>query len=642
MKRPALLIAFCAAAGILGGPIVAPHLPHALPTSLAAAALILAVAFFLHAAQRDTLAWTLSLLAWCLLGATAAIAEPLAVPANQVTHLVASNQLDLSEPLRWHGQLRADPLRLPWGLSYVIDLQEAQSAGQWMRVTGGLRASYYFDERASGDPPAVRAGDSVEVLMRGEPVRNFGDPGAFDYNAYLGRQQIQLIGTLRNASLITPIPGPPPSVAQRIARVRGNLIREVDTVLANDPGRAAVARAMLLGDRSFLDSEQIEPFQQTGSYHVLVIAGLHVGMLAFALLWFCRRLRLSLWSSTLVTIAGLAAYVAIVEDRPPILRAALMATAYLLARLMFRRTELLNVIGLAALLLLLFRPSELSDASFQLSFLAALTIAGVAAPLLQASTEKYVRGLSHLGDVTRDPAQIPRVAQFRLDLRSASNWLGSRLPTSLSRFAPSVVTAPCRVALRVTEMVVISVALQIGLLPLMAQHFHRLSVVAPVANVPRGFTHWHHRSLWIGGVVCWQLLAVARAHIGLRACGGNRRVDEHGALFCGAIVEFLSRSVAAGGCVGIVFRYRCAVFGCAFYEQAMGGLAGVGCFAVTRRLDFDLSVCAASPAWAAGNYCARRRTGRFHLRGVSEWQDDAGGWRRSCRRLVHARRSLRN
>src|SRR5262245_60296104 len=101
---------------------------------------------------------------------------------------------------------------------------------------------------------------------------------------------------------------------------------------------------MLLGDRSFLDSEQIEAFQQTGSYHVVVLAGLHVGVLIFGLLWIFRKLRLSLLVSTVLCAMALCGYVLVVEDRPPILRASLMAFTYLFARLFFRRSDLLNAV----------------------------------------------------------------------------------------------------------------------------------------------------------------------------------------------------------------------------------------------------------------------------------------------------------
>ena len=145
---------------------------------------------------------------------------------------------------------------------------------------------------------------------------------------------------------------------------------------------------------------------------------------------------------------------------------------------------MLNAIGLAALLILLARPSELTDASFLLSFLAVGVIAGIAAPWLESSAEPYLRALDHLGDVTRDGAHPPRAAQFRLDARAAVNWLSAHLPSAVSRLAAALVTVPCRAGLRLWELIVISVALQVGMIPLMAQYFHRISLVGFAANLP--------------------------------------------------------------------------------------------------------------------------------------------------------------
>ena len=78
---------------------------------------------------------------------------------------------------------------------------------------------------------------------------------------------------------------------------------------------------------------------------------------------------------SVMTLLALAAYVGIVQDRPPILRAALMVALYLCVRPFFRRVELLNTIATTALILLLWKPSSLGDSSFQLSFLAAAVIA---------------------------------------------------------------------------------------------------------------------------------------------------------------------------------------------------------------------------------------------------------------------------
>jgi hypothetical protein len=345
MKFPALAIAFSLAAGILASGVFFPRSEHAFAFCLFGALFFLLIGFLLFLGRRHTFAGVASLLAWCLLGASAARLEPLAVPADHITRQIAANQLNVSQPLRWHGRLRSDPLRLPWGLRYELDLDEVQSAGIWRPVSGGLRVGYFFNPRdaqdaqdaagvdaADGDPDAnpgvnardvgtalregVHAGDRVEVLVRAGPARNFADPGSFDYKMYLSRQGIDLTGFLRNAALMTRIPGPPLTLAHRLARVRGRLLNELDAMLGyaaspdaqNRSGRAAVARAMLLGDRSFLDSDQIQAFQETGVYHVLVLAGLHVGILAAAFFWFgrvftClawrpRSSRFALWPST--------------------------------------------------------------------------------------------------------------------------------------------------------------------------------------------------------------------------------------------------------------------------------------------------------------------------------------------------------
>ena len=114
-------------------------------------------------------------------------------------------------------------------------------------------------------------------------------------------------------------------VSDRLARARGRLLQTLDQMLAGEPERIAVARAMLLGDKSFIERDRAEAYQKTGVYHVLVLAGLHVAALAALLYWIARRLRFSMPWTVLFTLAGLVAFAAIVEDRPPILRATLMA-----------------------------------------------------------------------------------------------------------------------------------------------------------------------------------------------------------------------------------------------------------------------------------------------------------------------------
>src|SRR6202007_2051802 len=173
-----------------------------------------------------------------------------------------------------------------------------------------------------------------------------------------------------------------------------------------------------------------------------------------------------------------------VHDRPPILRAALMVALYLCARPFFRRVELLNTIALAALVILFWKPSLLMDSSFELSFLAAGVIAALALPWMDRTSAPYRAGLAHLGDVTRDIVHSPKVIQFRIDMRAASDWLASRLPHRLASSSAALISLPVRAGLRLWEIVLLSAVIQWGMMPMLAQDFHRVSLAGPLSNIP--------------------------------------------------------------------------------------------------------------------------------------------------------------
>lgn len=480
MKMPALLLALAFSLGILLSG-AAPMTPSQW-LALAIAALLAGFVFLFR--RRNPHALVHGLLAWVFLGALVASCERAAMPENHVARLVSSDALDTSEPLRWRGILRNDPLRLPWGYRYEIDLDEVEAAGRPRPVAGGLRVSYYLNPQAPEQVPDVRAGNRVEALVRARAPRNFGNPDAFDARAHLARQGFHLTGSLRSTELLQKLGEPAPTIGHRAARLRGRLLAQVDRMFGDAPQDAAILRAMLLGDLSFVDSELAEMFQKTAVYHVLVISGLHVAALAAFIVWCGRRLRLRRWQITLVTLAVLAVFVAVVEDKPPIVRAALMAVVVLLAVQLFRSVALLNTIAIAALLILVLRPSALADPSFQLSFLAAGMIGALGLPWIDRTSAAYRRALMHLGDVTRDAAHSPRAAQFRLDLRALAGWFAARLPSRLAHRATSLVTGPTSLALRVWEVIVISSAIQLGMLPVMALYFHRVSLAGPLANIP--------------------------------------------------------------------------------------------------------------------------------------------------------------
>ena len=104
---------------------------------------------------------------------------------------------------------------------------------------------------------------------------------------------------------------------------------------------------------------------------------------------------------------------------------------------------------------------------------------------MDGSHERAVsRGLAHLGDVTRDIVHSPKVIQFRIEMRAAANWLAARMPKRFASRASAVIAAPVSVGLRLWEIVLLSVVIQWGMMPILAQDFHRVSLAGPLSNIP--------------------------------------------------------------------------------------------------------------------------------------------------------------
>jgi len=160
-----------------------------------------------------------------------------------------------------------------------------------------------------------------------------------------------------------------------------------------------------------------------------------------------------------------------------------MAVAVVFGGFFFRRLELLNSAALAALILLVAKPLALRDSSFQLTFVAIGCIAGLALPWLENTVQPYVRALRGWREVTRDGAHEPRAAQFRIDFRSLVQWLSNRLPQRLERATGVLMADGLSFMFRAWELLVITIVLQLGMLPLMARDFHRVTLSAPIVNL---------------------------------------------------------------------------------------------------------------------------------------------------------------
>lgn len=97
--------------------------------------------------------------------------------------------------------------------------------------------------------------------------------------------------------------------------------------------------------------------------------------------------------------------------------------------------------------------------------------------------QPHVRAMRGWREVTRDAAHEPLATQFRIDLRSLARWISSRLPQSLGKMAEDILAGGLLLTFRISELLVITLVLQVGMLPLMARDFHRITLSGPIVNL---------------------------------------------------------------------------------------------------------------------------------------------------------------
>ena len=273
-------------------------------------------------------------------------------------------------------------------------------------------------------------GDRIQVkgrLRRPSPARN---PGALDYRTYLRRRGIFGLLSVYRARDIRRLDKNRRSgfMARVILPIRASIRRTVDRNLSGAP--AGLLKGLLLGEKRALPEDVRKAFATVGISHVLAVSGLHVGLIAGVLFFAFRLLSVPRVGATIATLSMLFLYVFVVDLRPSAVRAVIMTAVLLIGFVIERDVDLLNSLGVAGLTILAVWPQSLFDIGFQLSFGATCSIALFYRPIV--------------------------------------------------RMAGRIKRTPIRYAV---GLLAVSVAAQIGTAPLILRYFHRLSLIAPLANL---------------------------------------------------------------------------------------------------------------------------------------------------------------
>jgi len=360
-----------------------------------------------------------------------------------------------------------------------IESERIEAEDQVLSLRAGIRVSIYSRLPGTADSVHIfRYGERLRFPTKLSRPRNFRNPGSFDYEGYLADSGIAALGSTKaeNVEVLSGFSG------NHIELLRTRAYTEIrNRIQQLWTGKdAALMQAMLIGDNAFVGRSLLTDFQRTGTYHVLVISGLKVSILALVTFWLLRRCRVNALASSAVTILLTVAYAALTDVGAPVWRATLMLIIYFCAKAFYRDRSVLNTIAAAALILLLISPSALFGASFQLSFLCVLIIAGIGVPLVERTVQPFSAAVRNLNTVAYDFALPPELVQFRIDLRMVAGRLRRFVGVGFSVF---MLAAAVRGTVLACEFLLISIILQLGFTLPMAYYFHRATLVSLPANV---------------------------------------------------------------------------------------------------------------------------------------------------------------
>jgi competence protein ComEC len=195
--------------------------------------------------------------------------------------------------------------------SIDVETETIESGGEVLPFWVGVRLAIYqkVGNRAIPDDPMTRSpddpirltyGSRVRIRAKLHPARNYRNPGAFDYEGYLLDNGIHVLGSAE-AKDVERLPG---FSGSRIelwrARTHASIIAKIHQLYP--ASQASLMDAMVLGEESFLRNATHTEYQRSGTYHVLVVSGMNLSILAVAIFWVLRQFRVDPAVAAIATV----------------------------------------------------------------------------------------------------------------------------------------------------------------------------------------------------------------------------------------------------------------------------------------------------------------------------------------------------
>ena len=359
MKRPLFVLALAWISGIL----LSSYFPMKAGLSLLAAIGVF-LAFDLYrrnAGERS--AWMGVLL--CAITVLLGYLRAETITVRYTAQLVAVEGARFQETTRLRGRIETvfEPRKKWWRTE--VSSPQLWNGRTWQDLPGGLDVLLSVQS-----PPSARAGDVLDATGTFKSLAGRTVPGGMDWRK---RNEIRgIVGSFFSLgdSNVTIKEVSRPSLRHRLIRIRDGWRQEIERWMTTNlpPDSAALVFAMTTGGRAGMSGELQEDLIRSGLYHLTAISGLHVTALLVSFPWFLKLLGVKRrWRAVLGLPLGIV-FLFLVGARIPVIRATTVGMALMLGTCLDRPLQRLNLLGGAALLILVVAPGELWQPGFQLSF----------------------------------------------------------------------------------------------------------------------------------------------------------------------------------------------------------------------------------------------------------------------------------
>lgn len=257
------------------------------------------------------------------------------------------------------------------GVNITVALKQARIRGNWEQLQGKVRLHLPRPLLAE-----ITYGDVLLVLGQPQVIGAPLNPKEFDYKSFLSHDNIYHQHFVRHDS-ITKLHHAAPSYLQAFLFKLRKYCKAALVQCIQGTRERVIVLALVLGLKDELDLVTKAAYAGAGTMHVLAVSGLHVGILYWllsVLLGGARNTRRAGWLSSVIILTVLWLYACITGLAPSVLRASMMFSFVVMARLLGRTSNIYNALAASAFLLLLWNPLLIFFVGFQLSYLAVLGI----------------------------------------------------------------------------------------------------------------------------------------------------------------------------------------------------------------------------------------------------------------------------